>query len=143
MYRKLLGDSGVEIIEARAEVIDPHTILIGGKKITAKYILVAVGSWPIVPKFPGAEYAITSNEAFYLPTLPERVVIVGGGYIGVEFAGIFHGLGARTTQLYWDKLFLRGFDDDIRRHWRRRCESAASICVSMFWSLKSPKAHWP
>lgn len=114
VYRKLLGDSGVEIIEARAEVIDPHTILIGGKKITAEYILVAVGSWPVVPKFPGAEYAITSNEAFYLPTLPERVVIVGGGYIGVEFAGIFHGLGVRTTQLYWDKLFLRGFDDDIR-----------------------------
>ena len=67
-----------------------------------------------MPKFPGAEYAITSNEAFYLPTLPERVVVVGGGYIGVEFAGIFHGLGAQTTELYWDKLFLRGFDDDIR-----------------------------
>jgi glutathione reductase (NADPH) len=114
VYRKLLGDSGVEIIEAHAEVIDPHTILIGGKKITAEYILVAVGSWPVVPKFPGAEYAITSNEAFYLPTLPERVVVVGGGYIGVEFAGIFHGLGAQTTELYWDKLFLRGFDDDIR-----------------------------
>jgi glutathione reductase (NADPH) len=82
--------------------------------MTAKYILVAVGSWPVVPKFPGSQYAITSNEAFYLPSLPKRVIIVGGGYIGVEFAGIFHGLGAQTVQLYRGELFLRGFDDDIR-----------------------------
>jgi len=114
VYRKILVDAGVKVIEEHAEVIDPHTVILGGKKITAKYILVAVGSWPMVPKFPGSEYAITSNEAFYLATLPERVVIVGGGYVGVEFAGIFHGLGARTTQLYWSELFLRGFDGDIR-----------------------------
>ena len=88
---------------------------VDGKHITAKYILVAVGSWPSVPKFPGAEHAITSNEAFYLPSLPERVIVVGGGYIGVEFAGIFHGLGAHTTQLYRGEIFLRGFDDDIRK----------------------------
>jgi glutathione reductase (NADPH) len=68
----------------------------------------------VVPKLPGSQYAITSNEAFYLPKLPEKVIVVGGGYIGVEFAGIFHGLGARTTQLYRGELFLRGFDDDIR-----------------------------
>ncbi|HEY3151482.1 MAG TPA: glutathione-disulfide reductase [Candidatus Binatia bacterium] len=114
VYRKILIDAGVKVIEDHAEVIDPHAVIVGDKTITAKYILVAVGSWPMVPKFPGSEYAITSNEAFYLPTLPERVVIVGGGYVGVEFAGIFHGLGARTTQLYWDQLFLRGFDGDIR-----------------------------
>jgi glutathione reductase (NADPH) len=71
VYRKLLGDSGVELIESHAEVIDPHTVLIGGKRITAEYILVAVGSRPVLPKFPGAEYAITSYEAFYLPTLPD------------------------------------------------------------------------
>ena len=70
---------------------------------------------PLVPKFPGSEYAITSNEAFYLPSLPERVIVVGGGYIGVEFAGIFHGLGAQTTQIYRGEQFLRGFDDDIRK----------------------------
>jgi glutathione reductase (NADPH) len=115
VYRKLLVDSGVEIIEDHAEVIDSHTVAVNSKKITAKYILVAVGSWPMVPKFPGSEYAITSNEAFYLPSLPERVIVVGGGYIGVEFAGILHGLGARTTQLYWEELFMRGFDDDIRK----------------------------
>ncbi|HEX2226781.1 MAG TPA: glutathione-disulfide reductase [Candidatus Binatia bacterium] len=114
VYRKLLGDAGVEIIEGRAQVIDPHTVSINGKEFTARYILVAVGSWPVVPMIPGAELAITSNEAFYLSSLPERVIIVGGGYIGVEFAGIFHGLGAQTTQLYRGELFLRGFDVDIR-----------------------------
>jgi glutathione reductase (NADPH) len=114
VYRKVLSDAGVAIIEDHAEVIDEHTVTVGGTKIRAKYILVAVGSWPMVPKFPGCEHAITSNEAFYLPSLPQNVIIVGGGYIGVEFAGIFHGLGARTTQLYWNELFLRGFDGDIR-----------------------------
>ena len=114
VYRRVLSDAGVTIIEDHAEVIDEHTVTIGGKRITAQYILVAVGSWPMVPEFPGWEHAISSNEAFYLPSLPQRVIIVGGGYIGVEFAGIFHGLGARTTQLYWNELFLRGFDGDIR-----------------------------
>jgi glutathione reductase (NADPH) len=114
IYRKLLGDAGVEIFESHAEVIDPHTVTVDGKRITAKYILAAVGGWPMVPKFPGSEYAITSNEAFHLPALPEKVIVAGGGYIGVEFAGIFNGLGAHTTQLYRGELFLRGFDDDIR-----------------------------
>lgn len=114
VYRKILNDSGVEIFDGHAEIEDPHTVTLDGKEITAKYILVAVGSWPAVPQFPGSEHAITSNEAFYLRSLPERVIIVGGGYIGVEFAGIFHGLGSRTTQLYRGKAFLRGFDDDIR-----------------------------
>lgn len=115
IYRKLLADAGVTLIEAHAEVVDEHTVAIDGKRISAEYILVAVGSWPTVPKFPGCEHAITSNEAFYLPSLPERVIVVGGGYIGVEFAGIFNGLGAQTTQLYRGELFLRGFDDDIRK----------------------------
>ncbi len=115
VYRKLLTDAGVTLFESHAEVVDPHTVSIEGKKITAKYILAAVGSWPRVPEIPGSEYAITSNEVFYLPVFPQQVIIVGGGYIGVEFAGIFHGLGARTTELYHSELFLRGFDDDIRR----------------------------
>jgi glutathione reductase (NADPH) len=114
VYRKLLTDSGVTIIDGHAEVLDAHTVAVGDRKISAQYILVAVGSWPMVPRFPGSEHVITSNETFYLPELPERVIIVGGGYIGVEFAGIFHGLGARTTQLYWEEMFMRGFDDDIR-----------------------------
>ena len=114
VYRKLLEDSGVTVIDDRAEAVDPHTVIINGKKITAKHILVAVGSWPVVPKIPGSEHAITSNEAFYLPSLPRKVIIVGGGYIGVEFAGIFHGLGVDVMQLYRGPLFLRGFDDDCR-----------------------------
>jgi glutathione reductase (NADPH) len=115
VYRKVLKDSGVTILESRAEVVDPHSVIVDGKKITARYILVAVGGWPKVPQFPGSEHAITSNEIFFLPTLPRRIIIVGGGYIGVEFAGIFHGLGVEVTQLYWDRLFLRGFDDDCRK----------------------------
>ena len=115
IYRKVLADAGVALQEGHAEVIDPHTVSVDGRRITAKYILVAVGSCPTVPQFPGCEHAITSNEAFYLPSLPETVIIVGGGYIGVEFAGIFHGLGAKTIQLYHGEMFLRGFDDDIRK----------------------------
>jgi len=115
VYRKILGDAGVELFEGHAEVVDPHTVSVDGKRFTAKYILVAVGSWPMVPKFLGSEHAITSNEAFFLPSLPEKVIVVGGGYVGVEFAGIFHGLGAHTIQLYRGDLFLRGFDDDIRK----------------------------
>jgi len=114
VYRKLLRDSGVTIMDSHAEIVDPHTLVVDGKQITANYILVAVGSWPIVPKIPGAEHAITSNEAFYLPSLPEKVIIVGGGYVGVEFAGIFHGLGAKVMLLHRGPLFLRGFDDDCR-----------------------------
>ncbi len=114
VYKKLLEDGGITIIDQHAEIADAHTVIVGGKKITAKYILVAVGSWPKVPEFSGSQYAITSNEAFYLPSLPRKVIIVGGGYIGVEFAGIFHGLGVDVTQLYRGPLFMRGFDDDCR-----------------------------
>ena len=113
--RKILSDNGVEIIEGHAEILDPHTVTVEGKRHSAKYILVAVGSWPTVPRIPGAEHAITSNEVFHLGSLPGKAIIVGGGYIGVEFAGILHGLGAQTTQLYRGELFLRGFDDDIRQ----------------------------
>ncbi|MDS4009909.1 MAG: glutathione-disulfide reductase [Defluviicoccus sp.] len=114
VYRGLLTDSGVTIIEGRARLIDAHTVAVGERRLTAHHILIATGCWPVVPSFPGAEHVITSNEAFFLDRLPERIVILGGGYIAVEFAGIFHGLGARVTQLYRGPLFLRGFDDDIR-----------------------------
>jgi len=115
VYRRMLEGSGVKIIEQRATVLDAHTIAIGGERYTTDYILIATGSWPTVPEVPGAEHAITSNEAFHLERLPKRAIVVGGGYIGIEFAGIFHGLGAQVTQLYHGPLFLRGFDDDARR----------------------------
>ena len=114
VYRGLLTDSGVTIIEGRARLIDAHTVAVGERRLTAHHILIATGGWPVVPSFPGAEHVITSNEAFFLDRLPERIVILGGGYIAVEFAGIFNGLGSRVTQLYRGPLFLRGFDDDIR-----------------------------
>ena len=115
IYGDLLRGAGVEIHEGRARLADAHTIEMNGSVHTAETILVATGSWPSVPEFPGSEHVITSNEAFYLPSFPERVVIVGGGYIAVEFAGIFAGLGARTDLLYRGPLFLRGFDQGIRR----------------------------
>jgi glutathione reductase (NADPH) len=114
IYESILGNAGVDIIHGRATVAGPNTVEVDGRKITARHILVATGNAPTLPKIPGIEYAITSNEAFYLEKLPERVLIVGGGYIAVEFAGIFNGLGMDTVQLYRRDLFLRGFDDDIR-----------------------------
>ncbi|MFQ5959190.1 MAG: glutathione-disulfide reductase [Alphaproteobacteria bacterium] len=114
IYRRMLEGAGVEIIEGHARLTDRHTVAIGERSCTAKYILVATGGWPAVPKVPGAEHAITSNEAFFLDKLPEQVIVVGGGYVAVEFAGIFHGLGADVVQLYRGPLFLRGFDDDVR-----------------------------
>jgi len=114
VYARLLDAAGVERIEGRAHIVDPHTVAVGERRLTAANILVATGSWPNVPDVPGVEHAITSNEAFHLKSLPERVAVVGGGYIAVEFAGIFHGLGAETVQLYRGPLFLRGFDDDVR-----------------------------
>jgi glutathione reductase (NADPH) len=114
VYARLLDAAGVERIEGRARVVAPHTVAVGERRFTVANILVATGSWPNVPDVPGVEHAITSNEAFHLKSLPERVAIVGGGYIAVEFAGIFHGLGVETVQLYRGPLFLRGFDDDVR-----------------------------
>jgi glutathione reductase (NADPH) len=96
-------------------LLDPHTIQVGDETVTARYILVATGGWPVMPDIPGIEHAISSNEAFYLPEFPEAVTVVGGGYIAVEFAGIFAGLGAKTTLIYRGEMFLRGFDDSIRR----------------------------
>lgn len=115
VYRRVLEGAGVKIFDGHAEILDPHTVVVDQKRYTARTILVATGGWPTVPKIQGSEHAITSNEAFFLQTLPRSVIIVGGGYIGVEFAGIFHGLGVRVTQLYRGPLFLRGFDDDVRK----------------------------
>ena len=114
VYARLLEGAGVEIFRARATIADPHTVEVDGKRVTAKYILVATGGWPVVPDIPGKEHAITSNEVFHLERLPKRAIVVGGGYIAVEFAGILHGLGVEVTELYRGPAFLRGFDDDVR-----------------------------
>lgn len=114
VYERLLTNAGVTIIDGRAALVDAHTVAIGSERITAKYMLVAVGGWPAAPRIPGAELAISSNEAFHLHAMPERAIVVGGGYIGVEFAGVFRGLGAEVTLVHRGDLFLRGFDDDLR-----------------------------
>lgn len=114
IYANLLDGAGVDLFEGHAQLVDANTIKIGDKTVTAKYILVATGGWPVVPDIPGKEHIITSNEAFYLPEFPKEITIVGGGYIAVEFAGIFAGLGAKTTLVYRGSMFLRGFDDSIR-----------------------------
>jgi len=114
VYARLLEESGVAHIQGRARVVDPHSVEVEGRRFTAENILVATGSWPCVPEIEGVEHAITSNEAFHLERLPARALIIGGGYIAVEFAGILHGLGVDVVQLYRGPLFLRGFDDDVR-----------------------------
>ncbi len=114
IYANLLSSAGVDLHEGHAQLVDAHTVSINGQTHSADKILIATGSWPSVPDFPGREHVITSNEAFYLPEFPQRVLVVGGGYIAVEFAGIFAGLGADTTLAYRGPLFLRGFDDSVR-----------------------------
>ena len=117
-YVRNLEATGAELILERATIKDKHTVqLASGRIVTAKYILIATGAAPFVPRhLPGHELAITSNEAFDLDFLPRRIVIVGGGYIAVEFAGIFVGLGVETILLLRGEQILRGFDDDIRNH---------------------------
>ncbi|MDX5334476.1 MAG: glutathione-disulfide reductase [Marinobacter sp.] len=115
IYGRLLENAGVEIINGTATISDANTVTVGERSYSAKHITVATGSWPVVPDVPGKECILTSNEMFYLPQLPRHAVVWGGGYIAVEFAGILAGLGVETTLLYRGDLFLRGFDNDVRR----------------------------
>ncbi|MBT7759194.1 MAG: glutathione-disulfide reductase [Rhodospirillaceae bacterium] len=116
IYIKLLDGAGVRRYDGRAQLKDAHTIEIAGETVTTDRILLATGGTPTMPDVPGIEHAISSNEAFHLDTLPEHITIVGGGYIAVEFAGIFNGLGRKVTQLYRSEQILRGFDGDVRHH---------------------------
>ncbi|KMM85180.1 NADPH-glutathione reductase [Pseudomonas taetrolens] len=116
IYRNLLLNSGVTLMEGHAKLTGPNEVEVNGQRYTAKHILIATGGWPQIPEIPGHEHAISSNEAFFLKALPKRVLVVGGGYIAVEFAGIFQGLGAETSLLYRGEMFLRGFDGAVRKH---------------------------
>ena len=118
LYRQGLERAGVTLLQVRAELADAHTVTVqpGNRKITARTILVATGGRPMVPQVPGAGHAITSNEAFQLDSLPKSILIVGGGYIALEFACIINGLGVDTTLLYRGPKILRGFDDELRDH---------------------------
>lgn len=118
LYVQTLRNAGVDMVNGRGRLLDKHTVEItsaeGARKIIARYILIATGGWPVMPEIPGIEHAISSNEAFHLADLPRRVAVVGGGYIAVEFAGIFNGLGSKVTQLYRGEQILRGFDADMQ-----------------------------
>ncbi|MEP7210349.1 MAG: glutathione-disulfide reductase, partial [Alphaproteobacteria bacterium] len=119
IYARNLRNAGADLIDDRAEFVDPHTLKLvkSGRTLTAKKILIAVGAAPAVPKeIEGAELAISSNEIFHLEELPKHIVIFGGGYIAVEFAAIMNGLGVNTCLVYRGETVLRGFDDDVRTH---------------------------
>jgi len=116
VYGGLLEKAGVAILRGTARIVAADAVEVDGRRITAKYILVATGAHPSLPRISGVEHAITSNEAFELAALPRRILIVGGGYIAGEFAGIFNGLGSQVTLSYRGAQILRGFDDDVRHH---------------------------
>ena len=114
LYGQTLAKAGVSVYDARATFLDPHTLDVGGQRVTARKILVATGATPVIPDFPGADLGFTSNEAFHLERLPKRILIYGGGYIATEFAGIFHGLGVEVTQAFRGVTILRGWDEELR-----------------------------
>ena len=117
IYRNILGSNDVESFDQRATIADAHTVrLADGSTKTAKHILIAVGGTPRKLDIPGAEHTITSNEIFHLEAQPKRVVVIGGGYIAAEFAGILSGLGSEVVLSYRSNLFLRGFDTEVREH---------------------------
>ncbi|XP_042417852.1 glutathione reductase, chloroplastic-like [Zingiber officinale] len=114
IYKNILQNAGVTLIEGRGKIVDPHTVEVDGKLYTARHILISVGGRPNLPEIPGIEYAIDSDAALDLPSKPEKIAIVGGGYIALEFAGIFNGLKSEVHVFIRQKKVLRGFDEEIR-----------------------------
>lgn len=115
VYARVLQDAGVKVLAGRARIVDPHTVAVGDQTLTAAHLLVATGGRAVKPDITGADLGITSDQAFHLDTLPRRVTVAGGGYIAVEFASIFNGLGVSTTLLHRGSQLLRGFDADLGR----------------------------
>ena len=130
VYDRMLAGAGVTVIHGHATLSGPQEVQVNGQAIHARHILIATGGTPRLPDIPGIEHAISSNEAFHLPQLPKRVVVVGGGYIAVEFASIFNGLGAETTLLHRRQQLLRGFDADLGLH---LAQEMAQLGVNFRW----------
>ncbi|MQM01499.1 hypothetical protein Taro_034248 [Colocasia esculenta] len=114
IYKNILKNAGVQLIEGRGKIVDPHTVDVDGKLYSARHILISVGGRPFIPDIPGKEYAIDSDAALDLPTKPEKIAIIGGGYIALEFAGIFNGLKSDVHVFIRQKKVLRGFDEEVR-----------------------------
>ncbi|MGB3692653.1 MAG: glutathione-disulfide reductase [Spirulinaceae cyanobacterium] len=114
VYQRMLDKASVKIYRGYAKFLDPHTLEIGEEKVTAEKILIAVGGKPQKPDIPGIEHTITSDDMFTLKEQPKQIIILGGGYIGTEFACIMNGLGTQVTQIVRSEQILRGFDDDLR-----------------------------
>ncbi len=113
IYNNLINNSGADLFDGRATVTGPHQVQVNGQAYSAKVILIATGGWPYIPEFPGSELAISSNEMFFLDELPKTAVVVGGGYIAVEFAGILNGLGVETHLVYRGANLLKSFDREM------------------------------
>ena len=113
IYNSLIDNSGADLFDGRATVAGPHRVIVNGKIYTAKAILIATGGWPYIPEFPGSQHALSSNEMFSLDQLPKTAVVVGGGYIAVEFAGILNGLGVETHLIYRGPNLLKSFDREM------------------------------
>ncbi|MDG2117036.1 MAG: FAD-dependent oxidoreductase, partial [Porticoccaceae bacterium] len=113
IYNSLIENSGADLFEHRATIAGPHQVLVDGKIYSARTILIATGGWPYIPEFSGSEYALSSNEMFFLEQLPNKAVVVGGGYIAVEFAGILNGLGVETHLVYRGEKLLKSFDAEM------------------------------
>lgn len=122
IYRRLLENAGVQAMDGRGTLVDHHTVDVGGEQVTAEHILLAVGGRPQVPDIPGKELGLTSDHMFYLEALPRRAAVIGGGYIGLEFAGILNGLGVDVHLLHRGDRILRGFDDEVRHIVAREVE---------------------
>lgn len=116
IYETLLANAGVEILHGTASLVDANTVQLGDRQLSADKILIATGGTPFMPNIAGVEHAISSNEVFHLEEQPKSAMVVGGGYIAVEFAGIFNGIGTQTSLVYRGEQILRGFDNDIRNH---------------------------
>lgn len=136
IYSRLLNNSNVKVFEGEGHLLGNQQITVGEQVFSADKILIATGGWPVKPDIDGSDLAITSNEFFFLDKLPKKVVVIGGGYIAVEFAGILNGLGVDTTLSYRGDKLLRGFDEDVREHLTQEI-SKSGICLDLNRSPKS------
>ncbi|MDR0781548.1 MAG: glutathione-disulfide reductase [Pseudomonadales bacterium] len=141
VYRRLLEQSGVQLYEGRAQLVDAHTVEVAGQRYRAERIVLASGGWPFVPAIPGAEHALSSNEIFDLPALPRRVLVVGGGYIAVELASIFAGLGSDTFVAHRSEHLLKDFDADLGQRLSQALGERLTLLLGMEVSALAKEAN--